>query len=60
MIPQRVSDKTGLKVSAIGYGAMVLEGYCAAANVRLSPSVLKQINKIAPAEAARGATFIHS
>ena len=27
MIPQRVLGKNGLKVSAIGYGAMVLEGY---------------------------------
>jgi len=32
MIPQRVLGKNGLKVSAIGYGAMVLEGYYGAAD----------------------------
>lgn len=32
MMPQRVLGKTGLKVSAIGYGAMVLEGYYGAAD----------------------------
>lgn len=32
MIPQRTLGKTGLKASAIGYGAMVLEGYYGAAD----------------------------
>jgi len=32
MIPQRVLGKNGPKVSAIGYGAMVLEGYYGAAD----------------------------
>jgi aryl-alcohol dehydrogenase-like predicted oxidoreductase len=32
MIPQRVLGKNGLKVSAVGYGAMVLEGYYGAAD----------------------------
>jgi len=32
MIPQRILGKNGLKVSAIGYGAMVLEGFYGAAD----------------------------
>src|SRR3954466_579412 len=32
MMPQRVLGMNGLKVSAVGYGAMVLEGYYGAAD----------------------------
>src|SRR3954468_12924198 len=41
MLSQRVLGKNGLKVSAIGYGAMVLEGYYGAADEKSAVNTIR-------------------